>query len=395
MMLTMLAEDRQEEKEEDVVAELKHPDAVEPHPLRVAPIPARHPYVDAVLPTAPGSDLELVVPAEIAALPPGRWLPHPLLEAQAVRRLAGRLDVLHLHFGFEHRSPAQIRELIAACRETGTALVVTVHDLQNPHLDDQAEHLQRLGDLVAAAHTVITLTDPAAREIRERFGREAVVLPHPPVVDPDAAQRLREQAAPGRTGDRVGIFLKDLRTSTVTDPQFYRELADGLPGRRLEILLDERRADTELAQRLRETPGLELHLHPRLDDDELHARVAAFDTVLLPYRRGTHSGWLEMCRDLGVSVVAPDCGHYLGQADRPGAVLSHAVGDGRAAACALRAALLQGPLPYAGDRREQAAHAVREHRRILREAASAGSLGGPSSSVPEALRGSGCEGGVL
>ena len=32
--------------------------------------------------------------------------------------------------------------------------------------------------------------------------------------------------------------------------------------------------------------------------------------AVLPYRFGTHSGWLEACRDLGTTVVAPTCGYY-------------------------------------------------------------------------------------
>ena len=31
---------------------------------------------------------------------------------------------------------------------------------------------------------------------------------------------------------------------------------------------------------------------------------------MLPYRFGTHSGWLEACFDLGTAVIAPSCGFY-------------------------------------------------------------------------------------
>ncbi|WP_214355215.1 hypothetical protein [Streptomyces sp. CJ_13] len=34
---------------------------------------------------------------------------------------------------------------------------------------------------------------------------------------------------------------------------------------------------------------------------------------MLPYRFGTHSGWLEACHDLGTAVAAPDCGFYAEQ----------------------------------------------------------------------------------
>jgi hypothetical protein len=33
----------------------------------------------------------------------------------------------------------------------------------------------------------------------------------------------------------------------------------------------------------------------------------------LPYRFGTHSGWMEACHDLGTAVLAPDCGYFAEQ----------------------------------------------------------------------------------
>ncbi|WP_144790169.1 glycosyltransferase [Kocuria palustris] len=342
--------------------------------LRVAPVPAHHPYVEAVTPFEAWDGVERFVPPEVADLPPGRWRPHPLLDAQRLREAADELDVLHVHFGFEHRSPQQIRALARQCRESGIRLVLTVHDLQNPHLstpEQQAEHLERLAALIGAAQTVITLTGSAAREIRERFGREAVVIPHPLVVAPQRAQRLQEQArADGGRPMDAAVFLKDLRAATVRDPGWYRDLAGGLGGRRLTVFVDERAADAEPARDLAGIEGLELVVHPRMDDDELHSRIARCTAVVLPYLRGSHSGWLEMCRDLGAVVAAPDCGHYRDQADRPGAVIEYATGDGRDAARAVREALAAGPLPYAGDRRAQAEQAARAHRRLLSEGGS-------------------------
>ena len=42
---------------------------------------------------------------------------------------------------------------------------------------------------------------------------------------------------------------------------------------------------------------------------------------MLPYRFGTHSGWLEACFDLGTTVVAPSCGFYAQQ--RPCLLYGH------------------------------------------------------------------------
>lgn len=57
-------------------------------------------------------------------------------------------------------------------------------------------------------------------------------------------------------------------------------------------------------------PHVDLAVHPYFSDDELWDYLEAIDVSVLPYRFGTHSGWLEACRDLGTAVVAPDCGFY-------------------------------------------------------------------------------------
>ena len=53
--------------------------------------------------------------------------------------------------------------------------------------------------------------------------------------------------------------------------------------------------------------------HERLDDRELANTLARLDVCVLPYGHGTHSGWLELCWDLGVGVVAPAVGFYAEQ----------------------------------------------------------------------------------
>lgn len=50
-------------------------------------------------------------------------------------------------------------------------------------------------------------------------------------------------------------------------------------------------------------------------------------------------------RDLGLSVIAPDCGHYAGQADAPEAVRTYRTGSGAAAAEAAVWAIRRGLIP--------------------------------------------------
>jgi hypothetical protein len=55
---------------------------------------------------------------------------------------------------------------------------------------------------------------------------------------------------------------------------------------------------------------VEVRVHPYFTDDELWQYLASLTVSVLPYRFGTHSGWLEACFDLGTAVIAPSCGYY-------------------------------------------------------------------------------------
>jgi len=241
-------------------------------------------------------------------------------------------DLLHLHFGFDARTPEQLAELVAALRETGRPLVQTVHDLRNPHHEDRTLHDAQLDVLVPAADELITLTPGAAAEIARRWGRTATVVPHPHVVDvrtmavaQDARSRRRTDAF------RVGLHVKSLRAGMAPLrllPALVETVA-ALPGAVLQVdahrdVMDDdgARRDDRLATYLRhlERDGLvDLRVHDYFTDAELWAYLSSLDVSVLPYRFGTHSGWLEACRDLGTTVVAPTCGYYADQ----GPVLSY------------------------------------------------------------------------
>ena len=58
-------------------------------------------------------------------------------------------------------------------------------------------------------------------------------------------------------------------------------------------------------------------LHPghvgRLSDAELWDYLAGLDVLVLPYRFGTHSGFVEACYDLGTTVLATRVGFLAEQ----------------------------------------------------------------------------------
>jgi hypothetical protein len=133
-------------------------------------IPPRHPYVDAVTP----SGLRRVWPDRVAG-----WVPDPMFSPGMPRRLSDQADLVHLHFGFDHLGPVEIRRWLAELDQAELPLVLTVHDLRNPHHGTPNAHDAVLGVLVPAAAAVVTLTPGAAVEIARRYGRSAEVQPHP------------------------------------------------------------------------------------------------------------------------------------------------------------------------------------------------------------------------
>lgn len=294
----------------------------------IASVPSAHVYVEHLSPLGPG-------PAEVTRLPdpdPLRpdqpagavWWPPAALSKGWVERNHSRFDIFHLHFGFDATSVADLKTVLAALRRHGKPLVYTVHDLRNPHHEKPGQHDRQLGVLIPVADALVTLTPGAAREIQERWGRTAVVVPHPHVVGLDLMEtwppRARSEAF------RVGVHVKSLRSSMEPLPvlEVLRSIVDRLPGAVLQVdghrdVLEPSgdRYDARLSSSLnrwQEAGQIDLRIHDFFSDLELWRYLRSLDVSVLPYRFGTHSGWLEACRDLGTMVLAPDCGYYADQA---------------------------------------------------------------------------------
>lgn len=296
--------------------------------IRVRPVPAGHAYVHHAIGPAPdlAAAVEVLPDPVLDPADPSRWWPHPALEAAERPEVLDDADAVHVHFGYEHRTPAQIAEFVSAVRSRGLPLMVTVHDLTNPHEPDPAAHLERTGHLVRGADTVITLTRGAATEISRRWGIDAQVIPHPrlmpaEITEPHRLRRIARHRSPEpRT---VGVVLGSLRAG-ITVEELLPRLAAALPTQaRLVVMV---RSDALAAARDPEHPrhaaAIELDRlaaeawslvgireHEHLSDSELCDALSEFDALLLPHRHGTHSGWLELCRDLGLPPVIPRIGH--------------------------------------------------------------------------------------
>lgn len=252
--------------------------------MRIASVPADHVYVRHLAPVTTRAPFVVLDDGSSSA---ATWQPSPVLEPEWVRAHADEVDLVHVHFGFEHRTADELRAWVSTLARLRLPLVLTVHDLVNPHLRDQRRHTEALDVLVPAATVVTTLTPGAAAEVRERWGRPATVLPHPHVVPLDRVGRAR----PSYDGVVVGLHAKERANNAhaEVEPELRQAVAGLLGGV------------------LREPPA------HRLDDDELWDHLAGLDVLVLPYRFGTHSGFVEACHDLGTAVVAARTGYLAEQ----------------------------------------------------------------------------------
>ncbi|WP_422743126.1 glycosyltransferase family 1 protein [Mycobacterium sp. WMMD1722] len=334
--------------------------------IAVASVPAAHPYVRTI--TDPDSVVLLDDPRPVGATLPGQWWPPRLLEPDYLAGHADRFDVLHVHFGYDSTPPAVLREVIAVLNAGRTPLVVTVHDLHNPHFADPREHLARLDVLIPAADAVVTLTAGAADAIADRWGRRATVVAHPHVLALDAVGAPR----PVRTVPVVAVHAKSLRANIDPLPVLEVLLAAEEPAWRLRLDVDDdahrsARAGVLPPQRLDDlrARGVEVRVHPRFTDAQLQQYLTEIDALVLPYRFGTHSGWVEAGHDAGVAVIVPRCGYLHEQHGDPSYEYRTDEAQGLIAAIRTGLAAAQPLCEGDPDRRRQRERQLRDVRREM------------------------------
>ena len=288
--------------------------------LRVASVPASHVYVRH-LSNPDGADgvvrLHDPVPSDGRTVP-GGWWPPLMLEPCWVSENRDRFDVFHVHFGFDAIGPDVLTAVMQELKEHDKPLLYTMHDLRNPHHPDPGAHSAQQDILVAAADELITLTTGAAQTIRRRWGRPSHVLPHPHVLERDRidqARRARDQFV-------IGIHVKSLRANMDPLPivDALVDIVPALPHAILRIDVHDEIFDpanhwyAPQAGHALLSYGryghVDVRVHPYFSDDELWDYLSSLTVSLLPYRFGSHSGWLEACFDLGTALIVPSCGFY-------------------------------------------------------------------------------------
>lgn len=302
--------------------------------------PVHHPYVERLASAAPTVDVDDVW--DVAS-----WG-------------AARVDVVHLHFGFETKTVEELDEWMAAVRRRGAALVFTLHDVANPHLVDQAPYRRLLARLLVGADRIITLTPTAAGCAAVLGARQpAEVLPHPHVVPFEAMARHRSDV-----DERRDVYVHAGTVRPNLDVPLLAALAGAARSVAGVTLVVHVRRGGARVDAVRAAVGggrARVVVEERPDDEALWTRLAHARAVALPYRWGTHSGLLEAAHDLGTPTLAPPVGAYRDQ----GAVLLRAedvVGS-------LRRALEHRPAVTPSGRCRELRGIVERHRALYAEVA--------------------------
>jgi hypothetical protein len=265
---------------------------VEGPALRVATVPHADPYVTAVLP----ADVVLVGPDT---------QPSPWLDPAYLAEAGESIDVLHLHTGYGHLSPAALVSWTEQVRRLGIPMVLTVHQLRDPAQPSRRRHDRHLAAVLSTAEVVLTLTPGAADEIADRFGRTAIVVAHPSIAAPLPGLG----AVRGLVGVAVGR-----PSAAVPDPEaVVRAALSGAVsgGGRLRVFVEPDLTPADLPF-LDADDALEVVRTP-LAGPGWAARVQQLHALVLPQRCGTHSRDVEISRDVGTRVVAPSCGRFTEQ----------------------------------------------------------------------------------
>lgn len=217
-------------------------------------------------------------------------------------------DILHLHT-VELATSGDLTALAARLRETGKGFIFTLHDLV-PNIEiDQVAFEEKTRIVVQEAPRVVTLTHAAAEQASARFDITPSVIPHGYAVSPDLVTQRGDRAhgllvfgalRPNR--DLLGLV------------RAWRQLPSARPA--LRVLLrslgaaDQQRYASELdelAGIAQVEPGLIVETTAGvLSPSELVDRCREAAVLVMPYRSITHSGQLELARDLGLTAVLPD-----------------------------------------------------------------------------------------
>lgn len=248
-----------------------------------------------------------------------------LLSRQWLSRHLSEVDVVHLHGLPSRLAPDEVAATVRTIRSSGTPLVVTGYHLSDPAGRRGTSYSRQLDEIIPKADAVVTLTQPAAEEMRRRWGVDPIILPHPHVVDFVRMRQERQR----RDQFLIGMHLAGL--NLLADPvRLTSALATAVlrlrqrhPGAQLVVHLHQTVLDSgaagynphlvrQLNGVLGNCEGL-LRVHRPFTEPQLWDHLFSLDLSVVPELHGSHSIWPEACADLGTQALLPARTHASAQ----------------------------------------------------------------------------------
>jgi glycosyltransferase involved in cell wall biosynthesis len=165
-------------------------------------------------------------------------------------------------------------------------------------------YYELLHEVLIHTSTITAATQPGlARQIKEKLGVHARVLPHPPYspISPSFFAGEKEVRLPFKKGEYFLNFGEISRESKGT-----RLLIEAVQGTQLQVVLAGRREGVESARNV-------FHINRWVEDDELYWLIKNCRAVVLPYLlRSQFSGCLALAFHFKKPVLAPDTEAFSG-----------------------------------------------------------------------------------
>jgi glycosyltransferase involved in cell wall biosynthesis len=221
-----------------------------------------------------------------------------------------KYDVVHVQWvPLAERTTIFMRVLRAACRRSGTLLVVTAHNAM-PH-DRPGADAAVVRRNLDCADLVVAQTDHVAKELVDDVGVSAAIatIPHGPMfVDQPLPSRDEAAARLGRTAAPTVLLFGLIRPYKGVDilADAWPDVLASVPGAKLLVvgkLLDP--TVRPALERLRAQPGVDVVDH-YVSMAQMLDYYAVCDVVVFPYRRISQSGGLMTAAGLGrPTVITP------------------------------------------------------------------------------------------
>lgn len=228
-------------------------------------------------------------------------------------------DVLHVHT-VELATADDLERVAGRAEHEGKGFVFTAHDLVPNIETDRFEFDLKTALIIRRAGAVMTLTSTAAEQIATVFG---VPVSSVRVVPHGAAMPLSLVGSQSTGGEVAALGALRPNRDFLSLVRAWRLLPTPRPPLRL-LIRSLKRADelryeavlNELEQVKRAVPEVTITTRPDvMPPDDLVSWCRPASLLVLPYSTITHSGQLELARDLGLRAVAPGVATLRSQLD--------------------------------------------------------------------------------